>query len=86
MSKQKNWSQWSGEPWFEGARAFYVCDSCSRSIKSGERVRMRVVVLGRHRGRPQGVLRLEHPTCPLTPEKDAADKAIYDRTLGKVEA
>jgi hypothetical protein len=82
-----NTTRWSGKAWLEKVTAaFHVCDSCSRSIKRGDRMRLRIVVLGRYRGRPQGVLRIEHPECPQAPEKDAADKAWYQRNLGRAAA
>jgi hypothetical protein len=58
-------SRRDGEPWVETVRiAFHVCDSCSRAILRGAKARMRVEVVGKHEGRPLGVLHIEHPACP----------------------
>ncbi len=64
MSRRPKW--FNGKPWFETVPqgSFYVCDSCSRTIPAGADVRMQVPAPRLYHGRPEGVLRIEHPDCP----------------------
>ena len=63
----KNFSMWSGEPWFEsvGRFSFHACDICGNWIVGPATVRMRVVVVDHMPdGRPLGYLRVEHRNGP----------------------
>lgn len=67
MAKRKNFSQWSGEPWFEhiSSGRWLDCDICGYPIRGPATVRMRVVgIEQRAGGTPLGYLRIEHRNGP----------------------